>query len=287
MKTLHRQLCEIGERFLKRPESANGHGCHFAVVEAAGYGENPDVFGVRHGGKGFDVGTIVLEVKTSRADFLKDRKKPHRINPETGMGKWRYYICPTDLIKRTEIPEKWGLIYVNERGHCQIVVGAMAVPKIKSVSPWSNKPQYHRNGVDLAKSFSDHAFHERNIQNEMNLLTMALARLSDAEAILYMQREFSNRLQQLQTLKTDYDDLKNKYRSSERLLKWHEEKDMSVVRNNLLTIKGYTPYCGNDQHGMHLARTQFKDGQFHCFCGWVSQFDDAFIAEYKAKWGKS
>ena len=42
----HRELCEIGARFLKRPESANGHGCHFSIVEAACYGENPDVFGV-------------------------------------------------------------------------------------------------------------------------------------------------------------------------------------------------------------------------------------------------
>lgn len=37
----HRELCEVGARFLKRPESANGHGCHFTIVEAACYGENP------------------------------------------------------------------------------------------------------------------------------------------------------------------------------------------------------------------------------------------------------
>lgn len=71
----HRELCEVGARFLKRPESANGHGCHFAIVEAACYGENPDVFGVRHGNRGHDVGTVLLEAKTSRSDFLVDRKK--------------------------------------------------------------------------------------------------------------------------------------------------------------------------------------------------------------------
>jgi hypothetical protein len=56
----HRELCEIGARFLKRPESANGHGCHFTVVEAACYGENPDVFGVKHGIHGNGIGTFLL-----------------------------------------------------------------------------------------------------------------------------------------------------------------------------------------------------------------------------------
>ena len=87
----HRELCEVGARFLKRPESANGHGCHFTLIEPSCYGENPDVFGMRHGLSGtserngvaytygYDVGTVVLEAKTSRADFIADRKKPHRI----------------------------------------------------------------------------------------------------------------------------------------------------------------------------------------------------------------
>lgn len=199
----HRELCEVGARFLKRPESANGHGCHFAIVEAACYGENPDVFGVRHGNRGHDVGTVLLEAKTSRSDFLVDRKKPHRTDPSKGVGKWRYYICPPDLIKSSELPEKWGLIYVNERGHCKIVAGAMAVPKEKYVCEWrgkEQKPQYFRNSTKLIESFEAHTFHERNITNEMNLLTMALARMDDAEAVLYMQRNYSKLEMHNQTL---------------------------------------------------------------------------------------
>lgn len=281
----HRDLCEIGARFLKRPESANGHGCHFTLIEAACYGENPDVFGFRHGIRGHDVGTILLEAKTSRSDFLIDRKKPHRINPETGVGKWRYYICPTDLIKPTELPEKWGLIYVNGRGHCNIVAGAMAVPKEKYVSEYGynkGKTQYFRNQNKLIENFNAHVFHERNVQNEMNLLGMALARLDDPEAILYMQREFNSKSTKLYNLELEHDKLQRDHSSALRRLEWHK----SVVRSNLINEPGYTPYCGADRCLFGAPRTQFKDGQFHCNCGWVSQFDAEFIAEYKKKWGK-
>lgn len=295
----HRELCEIGARFLKRPESGNGHGCHFTVIEPACYGENPDVFGVRHGTfgsyehngmiypTGYDVGTVVLEAKTSRSDFLVDRKKPHRVKPETGVGKWRYYICPTDLIKPNELPEKWGLIYVNGRGHCNIVAGAMAVPKEKYIPEYGmnkGKPQYFRSGQKVAESFAAHVFHERNIQNEQNLLTMALARLGDPEALLYMQREYNGKLAKLDSLERENKQLKRSLDSKERLLEWHKEKDMNLIKTNLMNRQGYTPYCGKDNCFMGMPRTEFKNDQFHCICGWVSQFDSKFIAEYKQKW---
>lgn len=295
----HQKLCEIGARFLKRPESGNGHGCHFTVIEPACYGENPDVFGVRHGTfgsyehngviypTGYDVGTVVLEAKTSRSDFLADRKKPHRMQPDTGMGKWRYYICPTDLIKPNELPEKWGLIYVNGRGHCNIVAGAMAVPKDKYISEYGmnkGKPQYFRNGQKVAESFAAHAFHERNIQNEQNLLTMALARLGDPEALLYMQREYNGKLAKLDSLEHENNQLKRSLNSKERLLEWHKERDMILIRTNLMNRQGYTPYCGKHDCIFGMPRTEFKNDQFHCMCGWVSQLEPEFIAEYKQKW---
>lgn len=201
-KILHRELCEIGARFLKRPASQNGHGCHFTLIEPAAYGENADVFGVRHGheyiyheGRAYphgphDTGTILLEAKTSRSDFLVDRKKPHRMKPETGVGKWRYFICPTGLIQVNELPEKWGLVYVNGRGHCEVVAGALAVP-FKRDENIQYRTKY-RNGDELRESFLKYAFNERNVQNEQNILTMALARLSNAEDLLYMQRNYSN-----------------------------------------------------------------------------------------------
>lgn len=214
----HRELCEIGAKLLKRPESANGHGCHFAIVEPSCYGENPDVFGIRHGDNNHGVGTVLLEAKTSRSDFLADRKKPHRMNPEMGVGKWRYFICPVDLIKPEELPHKWGLIYVNSRGHCKIIAGALSVPQEKYFCEWSKKTKSFRNQEKIIASFLAHSFSERNTNNEFNLLGMALARLDDAESILYMQREFNNRAMKLQTLQHENHTLQTNYNHAMRKL---------------------------------------------------------------------
>lgn len=60
--------------------------------------------------------STVVEVKVSRGDFLKDAKKSFRINPNSGMGDYRYYFCPKDLIKIEELPYGWGLLYVYPSG---------------------------------------------------------------------------------------------------------------------------------------------------------------------------
>ncbi|WP_228203256.1 adenylosuccinate synthase [Acinetobacter sp. CFCC 10889] len=213
----HRKLCEIGARFLKRPESANGHGCHFAIVEPSCYGENPDVFGVRHG---FNGATFLLEAKMSRSDFLADKKKPHRMNPETGIGKYRYFICPNGLIKPEELPEKWGLIYVRPKGICKVIAGVLAVPRIKYYSEWSKTNKSHLDHKAVEENFKTLAFNERNFQNEMNLLTMALARLGDAEEILYMQRGYSRlqvKYQELQSENKELTAYKNR-------IEWRQNK---------------------------------------------------------------
>lgn len=238
----HKFLCEVGAKFLKRPESATGHGCQFAIIEAACYGENPDVIGVRHGTigtaeysgityeHGWDVGTIVLEAKTSRSDFLADRKKPHRIDPASGMGRWRYYICPTDLIKPEDLPEKWGLIYVNSRGHCKIVVGAMAVPKIKDNEGWNGAARYWRNGNDLKASFKKHSFDERNFQNEMNLITMALARMGEPEEVLYKLRKFHKQEKEIQELNDQLRQIRRRLRKYEKGESEEEDSTLGYIK---------------------------------------------------------
>ena len=63
---------------------------------------------------------------------------------------------------------------------------------------------------------------------------------------------------------------------------------MSIIRENLMTRPGYSPYCGADRYWgyctYHMPRTRFDGEQFVCKCGWRSQFPADFIAEYKAKW---
>lgn len=63
-------------------------------------------------------------------------------------------------------------------------------------------------------------------------------------------------------------------------------REETIVRENLMNEKGYTPYCGS-----HVPiccsnpRTFFQHDQFHCpECGWTSQFPSYFIERYKQKW---
>lgn len=58
-----------------------------------------------------------------------------------------------------------------------------------------------------------------------------------------------------------------------------------IVRKNLMTERGYAPYCGAAKCRTML-RAVFNGSQFQCqVCGWISQFPESFIEEYKEKWG--
>ena len=55
---------------------------------------------------------------------------------------------------------------------------------------------------------------------------------------------------------------------------------MSIVRENLLKVRGYTPYCG-DEKCTAFVRTVFDGKQFKArCCSWRSEFEPEFIAEY-------
>lgn len=56
--------------------------------------------------------STVIECKVSRSDFLKDRFKSFRVNPNSGMGDYRYYCAPKGLIRHEELPIHWGLIEI-------------------------------------------------------------------------------------------------------------------------------------------------------------------------------
>lgn len=60
--------------------------------------------------------STVVECKVSRSDFLRDKAKPFRMNPNSGMGDYRYYCCPKGLIKPEELPTNWGLLYIYPDG---------------------------------------------------------------------------------------------------------------------------------------------------------------------------
>lgn len=115
-KWLHRQKRDINrceKRYCYKPEFCRS--CYrfkYVAVELCTVGtENCDVWG-------FDGEyTAVIEVKTSHADFLADKKKWFRskVAEEECLqaGKFRWYLCPEGVIKPEELPEGWGLLYWN------------------------------------------------------------------------------------------------------------------------------------------------------------------------------
>lgn len=82
----------------------------------ASNGEYPDVIGFGMGDH-----SVLVECKCSRADFLADRKKFFRKNPEQGMGTFRFYLCPEGLIRTDELPKGWGLLWIDEMNKIKCV----------------------------------------------------------------------------------------------------------------------------------------------------------------------
>lgn len=83
---------------------------------------------------------IEYEIKSSRGDFLKDKKKK-KITRFGTVGKYNflfgidvfkikelqekrpnrfYYVCPSGLINKNEVPKGFGLIWVMTNGQCSI-----------------------------------------------------------------------------------------------------------------------------------------------------------------------
>ena len=94
-------------------------GCGFAIGEkacATNTGEIPDAIGFK------SHFSMVIECKTSKADFKADKKKYFRFKqPKEGMGNLRFYLCEEGVILPEDLPEKWGLLYVKNKNIKKIV----------------------------------------------------------------------------------------------------------------------------------------------------------------------
>ncbi|MEQ6438152.1 adenylosuccinate synthase [Comamonas sp. w2-DMI] len=185
-------------KWLKRPQSRGGHGCQVAVDECSTgkTGEIPDALGFCFYGQAVRDGTVMVECKTSRADFFADKAKQHRHTG--GVGNWRYYMAPAGLIQVDELPDKWGLIEVNARGHLKLVRG-----------PYQDSNYYSQ--VERLVSMR----HEADVAREMYLVVRLFDRVGDPEK-LAMQVKDRNRLAarvndlsvELQHLKKSLDNLR-------------------------------------------------------------------------------
>lgn len=102
--SLHYQLCCEAGKWIKNIKYGNYK--YIAVELCCLTLENPDAWGTN----GYN--SVMIEVKTSRADFLKDKKKQFRNEQfaKYAMGNYRYYLAPTGIINIEDLPEKWGLL---------------------------------------------------------------------------------------------------------------------------------------------------------------------------------
>lgn len=105
----HARLVALGAAWLRR------QGFPIVATELRCFGsrEHPDVIGFRSNC------STLIEVKTSRADFLADRKKPERATG--GLGLYRFYLCPEGLLQAPDLPSGWGLLVASGRQVTEVV----------------------------------------------------------------------------------------------------------------------------------------------------------------------
>lgn len=121
-KVTHSELIKISARWLRRKnENIKVPNCSLILedqVTTCSSGEVPDVLGFNY------LTSVMIEVKVSRADFLRDKKKIFRVKPEMGMGKLRFFCAPKGIIKVSEVPEKWGLLELNDDKKIDLIKNA-------------------------------------------------------------------------------------------------------------------------------------------------------------------
>lgn len=182
----HDTLCALAVKWLKRSHSQKGHGCNVAVSEArSGWnGEIPDAIGFRINPP--NEGSVVVECKVSRSDFLADKAKPHR--QEKGMGNWRYIMCPEGMIHEGDLLPGWGLLWINRRGHIQVISGAAMGTSL---------------GYNAMQTTFSAWYQTANSQREHFLLVKLLSRVGDVDQMNKWIREANTERQRIAKIADD------------------------------------------------------------------------------------
>lgn len=103
----HSSLVQAAARWLE-----NTRKCSLVLTEftSAGF-ETPDAIGWRIA-EGW---SILVECKTSRSDFRRDREKISRQHRSMSIGQERWYLTPPGLLRAEEVPDGWGLLEAGNR----------------------------------------------------------------------------------------------------------------------------------------------------------------------------
>lgn len=141
----HIELVEAAKRFLKK------RGASIIFIELSTQNrENPDVIGWNGNH------SVLVECKSSRSDFLSDKRKPFRNGMMAGMGDFRIYFCPPEVIKPEDLPDGWMLVWFDGK-------------KAKGIHGFKNR--YKINSWDIERPF------KANKKYEMTMMFSALRRL--------------------------------------------------------------------------------------------------------------
>lgn len=110
----HAELVEAAARWAERRR----YRVVLRDVQCVLVSEQPDVIAWKSHGA-----SLLVECKATRSDFLRDRKKAWRRDPEAGMGYERYYAVPS-LSVVADVGASWlggwGLLLVDPRGRVSV-----------------------------------------------------------------------------------------------------------------------------------------------------------------------
>lgn len=138
----HSDLVSLGASWARR----QGFPVVTTEIRVNGCREEPDVLAFR--GRC----SMLVEAKTSRADFLADFKKPERQNVAgIGLGVYRFYLCPAELLTVEDIPKKWGLLWARGKR-----IEAIRMP-LGNIWPDHNSAQRYPNNWALFAHVPDHS----------------------------------------------------------------------------------------------------------------------------------
>lgn len=150
----HQEVVQIGAKWLKQvikcPVIAQ-------EIRCSGSREIPDVLGFRS-----DT-SFLIECKASRADFLSDFKKPERQGLCSSLGNYRLYLAPKGILDLAKVPEKWGILEINDKGKIEVVRFLQGNIYCGTSTPETYKTK-------------DPFFHESDIRKERSMLYSLLRR---------------------------------------------------------------------------------------------------------------
>ncbi len=110
MQYNHSELVIRAGRWLENYSGRLGnYRCALVLTEYKCYAnEIPDAIGFRSDK------SILIECKATRQDFFADGNKTHRHGLKR-LGNERFYLVPTGLVSKEEIPEGWGLLFAHDK----------------------------------------------------------------------------------------------------------------------------------------------------------------------------